>query len=204
MNRVPSTALCVFAVALSFAIMPPASAADPAKPAPSSSQKKPSTKKKPATPPPAPDTPPPQASVEQMQAVNRVLIGEYGCEFNQKISVERNTRYEGYVDVVYGKDRWVMKPVVSPVGAIRLEEIRDRTLMVQIAYKSMLMDVVRGQRLVDECVHEVQAQLKRDADKATADATAVSAAAGVQPAAMAASATAAPAPAPAAPAASAP
>jgi hypothetical protein len=105
---------------------------------------------------------------------------------------------------VYGKDRWVMKPVVSPVGAIRLEEIRDRTLMVQIAYKSMLMDVVRGQRLVDECVHEVQAQLKRDADKATADATAVSAAAGVQPAAMAASATAAPAPAPAAPAASAP
>jgi hypothetical protein len=118
-----------------------------------------------------------------------VLIGDYGCEFNQKIMVERNTRYEGYVDVVYGKDRWVMRPVVSPVGAVRLEEVRDRTLMVQIAYKSMLMDVVRGQRLVDECVHETQAQLKRDADKAAADA-----AAGVQPVAMGASA---PTPAPA-------
>ncbi len=201
MNRTPLAALWVFAAALSLATLPPALAADPAKPAPSSSSssKKRSTKK-PATPPPAPETPPPPASAEQMQAATRVLIGEYGCEFNQKIMVERDTRYEGYVNVVYGKDRWVMRPVVSPVGAIRLEEVRDRTLMVQIAYKSMLMDVVRGQRLVDDCVHETQAQSKRDADKAAADA-----AAGVPPAAMAASATtAAAAPAPAKPAASAP
>jgi hypothetical protein len=202
MNRVPLAALSVFAAALSLATLPPSAlAADPVKPAPSSTSKKRSTKK-PAPPPPAPETPPPPASAEQMQAATRVLIGEYGCEFNQKIVVERDTRYEGYVNVVYGKDRWVMRPVVSPVGAIRLEEVRDRTLMVQIAYKSMLMDVVRGQRLVDDCVHETQAQLKRDADKAAADA-----AAGVQPAAMAASATAAaaaPAPAPAKPAASAP
>jgi hypothetical protein len=209
MNRVPLLAtLSVFAAALSLAALPPpALAADPATPAPSAAPKptpKPPPKKrstkKPAAPPPAPETPPPAASAEQMQAATRVLIGEYGCEFNQKIMVERDTRYEGYVNVVYGKDRWVMRPVVSPVGAIRLEEVRDRTLMVQIAYKSMLMDVVRGQRLVDDCVHETQAQSKRDADKAAADT-----AAGVQPAAMAASATpAAAAPAPAKPAASSP
>lgn len=196
MNRFSLAALPLVAAALSLAITPPlAAAADPPAPAaPSAPKPKKRSTKKPAPPPPAPDTPPPQASVEQMLAVNRVHFGDYGCEFDQKIMVERNRRYEGYVDVVYGKDRWIMKPVVSPVGAIRLEEVRDRTLMVQIAYKSMLMDVQRGQRLVDDCVHDEQARLKRDADKAAADAASVAAAAGASPVAAAAS-SAAPAPA---------
>ena len=34
-----------------------------------------------------------------------------------------------------------MKPVLSSTGAIRLEDVRGETLMVQIASKSMLLNV---------------------------------------------------------------
>ena len=49
-----------------------------------------------------------------------------------------------------------MKPVLSSTGALRLEDVRGRMLMLQIANKSMLMDAQIGQRLVDGCVHEKQ------------------------------------------------
>ena len=42
-----------------------------------------------------------------------------------------------------------MKPVLSSTGAVRLEDTQGRALLVQIAQKSMLMDVKAGRRLVD-------------------------------------------------------
>jgi hypothetical protein len=52
-----------------------------------------------------------------------------------------------------------MKPVRSSTGALRLEEVGNGPmLMVQIPTKSMLMDTVRGRRIVDACVHEMQAK----------------------------------------------
>ena len=56
------------------------------------------------------------------------------------------------VDVVFGKNTYTMKPVLSSTGAVRLEDVKGKTLMLQIAYKSMLMDTQAGRRLVDECV----------------------------------------------------
>jgi hypothetical protein len=49
-----------------------------------------------------------------------------------------------------------MKPVMSSTGALRLEDVKGRMLMIQIANKSMVMDTKIGQRLVDGCVHEKQ------------------------------------------------
>ena len=47
----------------------------------------------------------------------------------------------------------------SSTGALRLEEVGNGPmLMVQIPAKSMLMDTVRGRRIVDACVHETQAK----------------------------------------------
>ena len=40
--------------------------------------------------------------------------------------------------------------------ALRLEDVTGRTLMLQIANKSMLMDTQIGQRVLDGCVHEKQ------------------------------------------------
>ena len=128
----------------------PAAAKPAAKPAPKPGAKGAAKAVSPA------DAPLPAASGEQIAAAALTHFGPYDCDFGQKITVGLNTRNEGYVDVVFGKQSWVMKPILSSTGALRLEDVRGRTLMLQIANKSMLMDVAAGRRLVDECVHEKQ------------------------------------------------
>ena len=96
------------------------------------------------------------ASQEQLEAADRTHMGACACEFDQKIDVAMNAKTPGYVDVKYKNSTFTMKPVLSSTGALRLEDVTGRTLMVQIANKSMLLDVKAGQRLVDECVHPEQ------------------------------------------------
>jgi membrane-bound inhibitor of C-type lysozyme len=100
----------------------------------------------------------PAADAEQMAAAQRTLTGAYDCEFGQKIDVAMNPKSNGYVDVKYKNSTFTMKPVVSSTGALRLEDVTGRTLMLQIANKSMLMDTKIGQRLVDGCIHPEQAK----------------------------------------------
>lgn len=106
----------------------------------------------------------PAADTAQQEAATAALLGDYHCEFNQQVSVTANAKYESYIDVAFGKQRWTMKPVMSSTGALRLEDVKGQTVMIQIAYKSMLMDVKAGRRLVDECVHAQQAEAKRAAE----------------------------------------
>ena len=65
-----------------------------------------------------------------------------------------------------------MKPVLSSTGAIRLEDVRGETLMVQIASKSMLLNVKTAQRIVDDCVSPKQRELIAEAKAAKAAAEA--------------------------------
>ena len=69
------------------------------------------------------------------------------------LDVAMNAKTPGYVDVKYKNSTFTMKPVLSSTGALRLEDVTGRTLMLQIANKSMLMDTKIGQRMVDNCVH---------------------------------------------------
>jgi len=101
-------------------------------------------------------TPLPEATAEQLAAAERVLIGRYECEFGKRVSVDRNDKNHGYFNLRLDKQSWVMKPVLSTTGAIRLEDVKGRALLLQILTKSMLMDTKLGRRLVDGCVHEVQ------------------------------------------------
>lgn len=128
------------------------------------------------------------ASTEQIAAASLALYGDYACEFKQTISVAPDAKNEGYADVKFGKHSYVMKPVLSSTGALRFEDVQGETLLLQIRYKSMLMDVKQGHRLVDECVHEKQLAAKKADEAVIAAAQAASAAA--QPAASAASAAA--------------
>ena len=89
-------------------------------------------------------------------AADRTLLGEYQCEFSQSIDVSMNPKSNGYVDVKHQKQVWTMKPVLSSTGALRLEDVKGQTLLLQIANKSMLMDQKAGRRVVDGCVHEKQ------------------------------------------------
>ena len=118
--------------------------------------------RKPVAPPV--EAPLPPAEGEQNAAASMVHFGDYDCEFKQTVKVAMNPKYDGYIDVTFGKQRYTMKPVLSTTGALRLEDVKGETLMLQIAYKSMLMDVKAGHRLVDECVHEKQAMAKKAAE----------------------------------------
>ncbi len=98
----------------------------------------------------------------QMQAADRVLLGRYECEFGRRITVDRNDAHPGYVNLALDRQSWVMKPVQSATGAIRLEDVRGQALLVQILTKSMVLDTKSGKRLVDACVHEVQRKAEAD------------------------------------------
>jgi hypothetical protein len=98
------------------------------------------------------------ANPEQQLAASLVLLGPYDCEFKQTLSVTKH-QVDGYVVVTFSSRAYTMKPVRSTTGAVRLEEVAGGPmLMVQIPTKSMLMDTVRGRRIVDACVHEEQAK----------------------------------------------
>jgi hypothetical protein len=96
----------------------------------------------------------PAADEAQKAAAELVYYGRYVCDHKWEIHVERHALSPGYVDVRYQKDVWVMKPVASSTGAVRLEDMKQHTLLVQIPSKSMLLNTRTGQRLVDACVGE--------------------------------------------------
>ena len=96
-----------------------------------------------------------------------------------------------------------MRPVLSTTGAVRLEDVKGETLMVQIATKSMLLNVKTARRIVDECVSARQRELIAEATAAKA-AEAAASAAGQAASAPQAAASSAQAPASAAASASSP
>ena len=108
------------------------------------------------------------ATPEQMKAAEMVYTGKYDCEFNQNINILQSVKHSGYVDVKDGKSDWLMKPVLSTTGAIRLEDVKGETLMVQISSKSMLLNVKTGHRIVDDCISPKQRELNEAAKAAKA------------------------------------
>ncbi len=126
--------------------------------------------------PPAP-VPLPEADEAQLAAAQRTYLGSYDCEFKQTITISPNLKNAGYIDVALLKQVFIMKPVLSSTGALRLEDVTGRTLMIQIANKSMLLDVKLGQRMVDDCISPEQRELIAQ----MAAAKAAAAAAGIAP-----------------------
>jgi hypothetical protein len=101
------------------------------------------------------------ADAEQLLAAQQAYLGAYDCEFKQTLSITKH-QVDGYVIVTFSSKAYTMKPVRSSTGAVRLEEVGNGPmLMVQIPTKSMLMDTVRGRRIVDACVHEEQVKEAR-------------------------------------------
>ena len=141
-----------FAFASVSALAQTAPAAKPAAKPATKSAAKPTPAKKAA---PA-ETPLPAADKAQLDAAERTHFGLYECDFKQTIDVALNPKNAGYVDVTFAKKVYTMKPVLSSTGALRLEDVKGVTLLIQIANKSMLMDTKAGKRLVDACVHEKQ------------------------------------------------
>ena len=70
-------------------------------------------------------------------------------------------------------------PEAITTGAVRLEDVKGETLMVQISSKSMLLNVKTAHRIVDDCVSPKQREMIAEAKaaKAAAEAAPVKAAA---------------------------
>lgn len=96
------------------------------------------------------------ASIEQLQAAQNVLVGDYACEFDKTMRIQPHPEANGYFTLSLGSQQWVMVPHLTPTGTTRLEDIKGNTLLLQILTKSMLMDSRVGRRLVDGCVHATQ------------------------------------------------
>lgn len=164
----PSTRLPIIALSLAAALIAPATYAQaPAGAAASKPVAKPAPKpaaKAPTKPAPPVAAPLPDASAEQLEAAALTYLGHYDCEFDKKVRVAAHPRHAGYVDVHMHPNVWTMRPVLSRTGALRLEDVKGRMLMLQVANKSMVMDVKLGQRVLDGCMHEVQKAFVKPAD----------------------------------------
>lgn len=165
-NRLAIHSTLALALGLSFtgvAMAQSAASAPAGKAAPKAVKKAPAK----AAPAPVVYVPEP-ASKEQIDAAERVYYGPHECELNQAIDIQIDPKYPAYVDVKHLKSTYVMKPVQSSTGAIRLEDVRGETLLVQIANKSMLLNVKTGHRVVDDCVGSKQRELIAAAKQAKA------------------------------------
>lgn len=127
-----------------------------------------SAKRAAKAPPPPPEPVIEDATPEQVKAADLVFYGRHDCEFDQSITITQSPKHSAYVELRSGKSMWLMKPVLSSTGAIRLEDVRGQTLLVQIAAKSMLLDVKAGKRLNDECLCDKQRELVAEAKAAKA------------------------------------
>lgn len=156
-------------IACSFGAAPAAAADAPGKPAAKPAAK--AAAKGKVAPAPAAFAVP-DAQPDQVKAAELVYYGPYDCEFQQTVNITQSPKYSGYVDVKHGAKAWLMKPVLSSTGAIRLEDVRGETLMVQIASKSMLLNVKSAQRIVDDCISPKQREMIAEAKAAKAAAEA--------------------------------
>lgn len=100
-------------------------------------------------------------SEADLEIAKRVHVGEISCELGQKVVVKALKR-DGFFLVSRGINRFVMHPVESRTGAIRLEDPQRGALWLQLGNKSMLMNQKEGKRLADECASPEQVQFARD------------------------------------------
>ncbi|MDB5914090.1 MAG: hypothetical protein JWP22_2765 [Ramlibacter sp.] len=91
----------------------------------------------------------------------RVHIGEIQCELGAKVTIKAMKR-DGFFFVTRGINRFVMHPVESRTGAIRLEDAIRGAVWIQLGNKSMLMSQKEGKRLADECQSPEQLQVAND------------------------------------------
>jgi hypothetical protein len=99
-------------------------------------------------------------SAAELEIAGRVQVGEIQCELGQKVTIKTMKR-EGYFFVSRGINRFVMHPVESRTGALRLEDPVRGALWLQLANKSMLMSQKEGKRLADDCQSPQQVEYAR-------------------------------------------
>ncbi|MFL6693166.1 MAG: hypothetical protein ACJ8GO_09410 [Ramlibacter sp.] len=99
---------------------------------------------------PIDDDPKVELTDADLEAAKQVQLGDIQCELGAKVKVAAARRAGLFVVSTKGY-RFLMHPVESRTGAIRLEDPKRGAMWLQLGNKSMLMSQKLGQRLADEC-----------------------------------------------------
>lgn len=91
-----------------------------------------------------------QVSAADLEVARQVHVGDIPCELGASVKITP-ARREGVFVITTKGYRFLMHPVESRTGAIRLEDPRRGAMWLQLGNKSMLMSQKLGQRLADEC-----------------------------------------------------
>jgi hypothetical protein len=100
-------------------------------------------------------------TASELEVATRVHTGEIKCELGAHVKITPRRR-QGYFLVSHGINRFVMHPVESKTGAIRLEDTARGALWLQLGNKSMLMNQKEGKRLADECASPQQLEFAKN------------------------------------------
>lgn len=110
---------------------------------------------------PIDDDPNVKLTDDDLEVAKRVDTGELPCELGATVHV-RPARRAGLFVVSTKGYRFLMHPVESRTGAIRLEDAKRGAMWLQLGNKSMLMSQKLGQRLADECQSPKQKDVAED------------------------------------------
>jgi hypothetical protein len=102
----------------------------------------------------------PQAlSAEQLAIAERVHVGHIPCELSVNVDLQPHPTAAGHFVLDIARQRFVLSPVPTTTGAVRLEDAHAGAVWLQLANKSMLMNQKLGQRMADECMSPGQQQV---------------------------------------------
>ena len=100
-------------------------------------------------------TPVPQAQATTPE-VGEVHTGRMVCELGNSVTVSPDPQQPERFLVQMKKNTYVMTPVETTTGAVRLEDAQAGAMWLQLPHKSMLMNSKLGQRMADECQSDHQ------------------------------------------------
>jgi hypothetical protein len=98
-------------------------------------------------------------SPDELQIAERVHTGRIACELGAYVNVSADQQKPGHFQVDGKGFKYLMVPVATSTGTVRLEDKQAGAVWLQIANKSMLMNQKLGQRLADECMSPEQFQV---------------------------------------------
>ncbi len=107
----------------------------------------------------------PALTNKQLELAQQVLLGQMPCELGASVLVQALPQAAGYFQIHLGKQRFVLAPVETSTGALRLEDPSTGAVWLQLANKSMMMNSQVGKRVVDECMSPSQTQVARAMEK---------------------------------------
>ena len=103
----------------------------------------------------------PVLTEEHKDIAQRVQTGVISCELGQNVHLRAHAQADGHFVLDLGRQTFIMQPVATTSGAVRLEDLRSGAVWLQLANKSMLMNQRQGKRLADACVTPQQFEVAR-------------------------------------------